>query len=541
MIIGGSGLVFAIAVVLLLAHHEREQLESHVSESVQREAQALSNTLALAMKERLLQLRQVASLPELASGLMEPAYVRATLENARRHHPELMWMALLDRQGQVQTATGTLLEGQNLSPLALFAEGRRGPWIGEPHRASLLAPHLPPDADGQPRQMLGLAMPVIDFEGHTIGVMAAMLDWRWISDLHTGLMQGLAHRSGMDSLVLTRSGMVVIGPTGEVGQTPNMPGLRDVMGSGRPAMLRWPDGHQYLTATARVRFTRESGEDDWTLVVRQEEGHAYGAARRLREQLVVGGLFASVIFALLSWWLADHISRPIRRLSDLATRLRLGETVSFPAAAGQGDEIDELGSALSAMETDLRQQMAQQRQSAARYMALFETSPDAIYVRVDRHLVLANRACLALFGATDQSQLVGKTAFQLFHPDQHADIADNLRRLDNHEAINRVHRKIVRLDGGLVDVEAMASPFDDNGQHAIHVVLRDISERERIAAELERHRDHLEELVEARTQALRKANEARSTSEEFARIVSDNQPTLVAYWDRSQQIGRAHV
>ena len=57
MIIGGSGLVFAIALVFLLEHHEREQLESHVSESVQREAQALSNTLSLAMKERLLQLR----------------------------------------------------------------------------------------------------------------------------------------------------------------------------------------------------------------------------------------------------------------------------------------------------------------------------------------------------------------------------------------------------------------------------------------------------------------------------------------------------
>jgi PAS domain S-box-containing protein len=42
-----------------------------------------------------------------------------------------------------------------------------------------------------------------------------------------------------------------------------------------------------------------------------------------------------------------------------------------------------------------------------------------------------------------------------------------------------VEEKIVRLDGGTVDVEVLAAPFAFRGTNAIHVILRDITERKR--------------------------------------------------------------
>ncbi|RZI84580.1 MAG: response regulator [Rubrivivax sp.] len=536
VIIGGSGLVFAIAVAFLLERQQRQELESNVAESAQREAQALGNTLSLALNERLLQIRQVAAQPELASGLMEPAFVRVTLEHARQYHAELRWVALLDERGRVQTATGTLLEGQDLSSQPMFSMGRQGPWVGEPRAVDVLAEHFPPDAGGAMPRFLDLSTPVIDFEGRTIGVIAALLDWRWLRELQASRAIGSARALGLDSLVLARSGKVVIGPEALIGQPLAVPGLPGLMAGGRPTLLRWPDGRAYLSAVAKVRITGEPGASEWTLIVRQDEAHAFGAARRLRQQLLIGGVFATLIFALLSWWLADHISRPIRRLSDMATRLRQGENVDFAAdEADGGDEIHELGLALHAMEADLRQQIIQQRQTMVRYMALFETSPDAIYVRIDNHLVMANRACLALFGATSPSQLLGKTAFELFHPDEHEDLEDNIRRLNNDEVVAPVHRRIVRLDGTVVDVEARACPFDDEGRRAIHVVLRDITERQRTAAELDQHRHHLEELVQARTQALQVAmaerdqlNQALMLARDKAEAANEAKSTFLA-------------
>jgi PAS domain S-box-containing protein len=422
----------------------------------------------------------------------------------------------------VQTATGTLLEGQDLSAQLWVAAGRQGPWVGEPHLDSVLSAHFPPDIDGAPRQFLDLSTPVIDFEGRTIGVIGAMLDWRWIRDLHQALAGDSARTLGLESLVLVRSGAVVIGPVGDMGRPLVVPGLSAVMSGGRPALLRWPDGRVYLTASAGLNFTDNSGLPGWILVVRQDEARVFGAAHRLRQGLLVGGALATLIFAMLSWWLADRIARPILRLSDTAARLRQGETVAFPEAMrGAGQELSDLGAALHAMDNGMRQQIASQRQSVARYMALFETSPDAIYVRVDQQLVLANPACLALFGATDLAQLLGKTAFELFDPSNHAEIRGNMRSLNRDEPVGLVHRQIVRLDGRVVAVEVTACPFYDDGQRAVHVVLRDITERQRIAAELERHQHHLEELVQARTQALQQAIEDRGALNKELMVARD--------------------
>ncbi|HEX2009473.1 MAG TPA: PAS domain-containing protein, partial [Roseateles sp.] len=58
------------------------------------------------------------------------------------------------------------------------------------------------------------------------------------------------------------------------------------------------------------------------------------------------------------------------------------------------------------------------------------------------------------------------------------------------------------------------------------VVHADVSERKRQGLELDRHRHHLEELVARRTLALAQA-------EAFTRLIADNIPGLVAYWDKS--------
>ena len=72
----------------------------------------------------------------------------------------------------------------------------------------------------------------------------------------------------------------------------------------------------------------------------------------------------------------------------------------------------------------------------------------------------------------------------------------------------------------------MAAIRQDDGR-ITHVLSigQDITAVKRQSAELEQHRHHLEELVAARTAALAQA-------EGFTRLIADNIPGLVAYWDR---------
>ena len=80
-------------------------------------------------------------------------------------------------------------------------------------------------------------------------------------------------------------------------------------------------------------------------------------------------------------------------------------------------------------------------------------------------------------------------------------------------------------------VVAPLRQIDGRVSHYLAVV-EDITERKRIGAELELHRHHLQELVADRTRELQQALSAQQESDMFLRVVADNLPTAIAYWDR---------
>ena len=161
------------------------------------------------------------------------------------------------------------------------------------------------------------------------------------------------------------------------------------------------------------------------------------------------------------------------------------------------------------------QTTAEIRESEARYRALVEYAPMAIFVDRGDRVVLANEACLRLFGAESPEQLLGRNPRDLIHPDFHSDMLARTRRLrEEGGQAPPTEEKIVRLDGTVVDAEVSAAPFQDQGVTAIHVVLTDITDRKRAeharrAAELElaQLNAELERRVVERTTQLDAANQ----------------------------------
>ena len=121
------------------------------------------------------------------------------------------------------------------------------------------------------------------------------------------------------------------------------------------------------------------------------------------------------------------------------------------------------------------------------YRNLIEICPDALFVMVNQRIVIINQACLSLFSAKFKSELLGKTLYDLFHPDYHVFISERTSVLfNNTDKIIIDEEKIITLDGVIVDVEVTAASFNNHGHWAIHIILRDISARknnERLWAE----------------------------------------------------------
>jgi len=59
--------------------------------------------------------------------------------------------------------------------------------------------------------------------------------------------------------------------------------------------------------------------------------------------------------------------------------------------------------------------------------------------------------------------------------------------------------------------------------------------RGRADLELDRHRHHLQELVDSRTQALQLALQERKEADSLLRIIADNSPGRIVYWDREMR------
>ena len=208
LVIGLSGLLFALGVSVLIEINQREQLSTALREASLREAQFLGQTLSLSLKERILQIRQVAAMPEVASGMADPGKLRLALEQVRSQHSELVWLAIVDAQGKVEVATGTLLEAQVLSSQPWYVEGLKAAWVGVPHPPGPLANHLAMDAEGKPPKLIDLSVPIIDYEGRTIGVVVAMLDWASVRELHATTTQ---LQWVVDAYNIVLSGLLVLG------------------------------------------------------------------------------------------------------------------------------------------------------------------------------------------------------------------------------------------------------------------------------------------------------------------------------------------
>jgi diguanylate cyclase (GGDEF)-like protein/PAS domain S-box-containing protein len=117
--------------------------------------------------------------------------------------------------------------------------------------------------------------------------------------------------------------------------------------------------------------------------------------------------------------------------------------------------------------------------SEARYRSLVEASPEAIAVHRRGRLRYVNAAGAELIGVDNAGTLVGMHTGTFVHPDD----LQRLRRNPGHAA-ERVEYRIVRPDGGMVDVEAASVEILYEGETATQTVFRDMTDRKRLEARL---------------------------------------------------------
>lgn len=199
----------------------------------------------------------------------------------------------------------------------------------------------------------------------------------------------------------------------------------------------------------------------------------------------------------------------------------------FPISFTTSSILDENGNsyALAGIIRDITESKQAQNaleESEKRYRNIFEYSPIGIYRTTrDGKVLLANPAFVNMLGipAVEELKKINLNDYKyiLDYPR-----SDFLERMEKEKKVIGYETALCKFDGGIIFVRENAKVvYGDNGETLYYEgTIEDISEQKYIEKELQKHRLHLEELVDERTSELK-------SSEERFRALAENTHDII--------------
>jgi PAS domain S-box-containing protein len=394
-----------LATLALLASFERRHAERHASESLHQIAWNMRDALDRGMQQNFAQVQALARLAGVREGHTAEQESK-DLDRIKAIYPQFAWLGMTDNAAHVIASTDGLLRGASVASRPWYSGAQDRPYVGDVHEAVLLAKLLP--AKAEPWRFVDIAMPVVDAGGVRRGILAAHLSWDWARDVGAELLDPALRDRGAEVLVLSHDGTVLLGPPSLQGrpldnlqrQCPvaasaglDSAGIVGGTGGLRSTIVA---GERLLYACATTRGAGDYPGLGWHVLVRQPESVAMADYRKLRAEILLGGLLLAGAFGVLSAVVARQLGSPLQLLTAV-----LKETES----AGSID-VERVGHYREAYQlaTALRDMAQRQQRHAAELETLNETLQSRVAERTEA-LADANdelrRAETLLRGVTD--------------------------------------------------------------------------------------------------------------------------------------------
>ncbi|OGV61104.1 MAG: hypothetical protein A2X45_15040 [Lentisphaerae bacterium GWF2_50_93] len=236
----------------------------------------------------------------------------------------------------------------------------------------------------------------------------------------------------------------------------------------------------------------------WGLVAKIDAKEAFSDVVKLQQLAMTILLIVALLSGIMAYSVAKSISDPIQKLSEGANIIGSGN-LDFKVGTAHKDEIGQLSRAFDKMVFDLKTTTASRDFERRRFHEILDALP-AYVVLIDKnyYVPFANHYFESRFGKSG-----GKRCYEyLFNKSEPCENCETFTVMKT----NKPHRwEWLGPDGRNYDVYDF--PFtDSDGSRMLLEMGIDITEMKIARAELQKHRDHLEELVGQRTSQLESAN-----------------------------------
>lgn len=180
-------------------------------------------------------------------------------------------------------------------------------------------------------------------------------------------------------------------------------------------------------------------------------------------------------------------------------RERFARTVMAPVMDGRAVQ------GLVGLSIDITERKRAERALRLAQVCILRSADAVFWITPQCRIIYVNdQACASL--GYERSELLGMTVLDIdpdLDEERWSAVWEDIRVLKT----GRLETRHRRRDGSCFPVEIMANYVAYEGEEYSFTFVRDISDRKRTEAELSRHREHLEALVQERTAALEEANQ----------------------------------
>jgi diguanylate cyclase (GGDEF)-like protein/PAS domain S-box-containing protein len=513
-------LLLTLVTVQLVGRTLAKQAEADIGQNLAELAYQTTYELDRGMYERYREVKLMSERLTITDPAVPVETKRAALESMQSTFPYFAWIGVTDKRGRVQVASKRLLEGKDVSDRPWFAAAYEGKHLHDVHEAALLA-RLLPNQHGEPTRFLDIAFPYRGPDGVISGVFGAHLSWQWAASVERSVLRPLATRKSVDTVILSRKGVVLLGPKEYADKVLDQESFRRAARDRNGFVIEtWPDGRRYL-----VGYSQSAGHESypglgWVVVVRQPLAEAFKPVDALRSKILWAGLCAAAVVSLLVWVFARNITRPLATITRHADALRAGHAQEIPPLRSRLTEVQILRSALNALlskllaneqglrelnatletrvterTTELHRAVEETRKGEQRVKAIIDTALDA-FVGADAQGRITdwNPRAQEIFGWT-RAEVLGRTIAETIVP---------LRFREAHEAAMRpgvVGKRIqlfaLRQGGEEFPVEMTIGLINACETSFFGAFIQDISVRKQIEDELARERELLDVVLDS--------------------------------------------
>lgn len=152
--------------------------------SLQRALETRTRGAQTALAQALYREWEALGAVQRQAAILAPADLQNRLNAIAGNGEVVSWAGYADTDGTVLAASNGLLVGQDVSQRPWFREGLKAEFAGDAHEAVLLASLLPPQ--NEPLRFIDFAVPLVDANGATQGVLGLHVNVAWMKRLIDG-------------------------------------------------------------------------------------------------------------------------------------------------------------------------------------------------------------------------------------------------------------------------------------------------------------------------------------------------------------------